>query len=312
MTLYVTPKQALRFRYEAPKCASVGSKVLDTQRRHITGTYNPQGLSQPDSKALDIEKLRTMSFEQNSFAQSIYSRQPFGEIFKNGGSPMPMPFDSEGFANSVIRLPSRHLKAPTSIEKLGQDLQLINDTFFMPATAASLLVMDKNNKPHLWNGKTYAPNNLERNIEDWQIASKNSLYQYLTAPEHKGSALQFLNLMYLNEQFIRHVPEHHEILFSNLGEAQINKEQIKWFKNLEGVDLSLLTNRNPNRGPRTFAMTSATLLPLWDGNHFKGILLLGYEPGGALFSNPDFDRNSVTYLMSLCQLTAKILSHLGI
>lgn len=274
--------------------------------------YNPKGLSQPDSEALDIEKLKNKSFEQNSFAASAYSRKSFADIYQKGGSPMPLPFDSEGFVQSVIQLPGRHLKDPSNLDKLGQDLQLLNDTFFMPATVMSLLVVDKNNQPQIWNGKTYAPKSLERNIKDWQLDKKNSLYQYLTKPEHKGSALQFLNIMYPNEKFIRHVPEHHEILFSNLSEDEINKEQIKWFKNLDKIDLSLLTNHNPNRGPRTFAMTSAALFPLWDENQFKGILLFGYEPGGALFSNPDFDRNSITYLMSLTQLIAKILNRLGI
>jgi hypothetical protein len=59
-------------------------------------------------------------------------------------------------------------------------------------------------------------------------------------------------------------------------------------------------------------MTSAALFPLWTENQFKGMLLFGYEPGGALFDNPHFDRNSITYLLSLTKLAAKILNHIGI
>lgn len=182
----------------------------------------------------------------------------------------------------------------------------------MPATVVSLLVFDKNNKAQLWNGEAYAPKALQRNLKDWQIDKKQSLYQYLTAPEHKGSALQFFNIMYPNKNFIRHVPAKHEILFSELSESKINEEQIKWFKNLDNIDLNLLTSHNPNRGPRTFAMTSAALFPLWAESELKGMLLFGYESGGVSFANPWFDRNSITYLLSLIKLTATILDRLRI
>lgn len=271
-----------------------------------------KGINLFDSETLDIDELKNKSFEQGDFATSSYSRRSFGEIYRQSGSPMPLPFDSEGFVRSAIQLPRRHFNGMGSFEKLGLDIQLLNDTFFMPATVVSLLAMDKNNQPRLWNGKTYAPKELERKLKDWQIDKENSLYRYMSASKHKGSALQFFNIMYLNEKFIRHVPARHEILFSDLSETEINKEQIKWFKRLDNIEVNLLTSHNPNRGPRTFAMTSAALFPLWAEAEHKGMLLLGYEPGGALFDNPNFDRNSITYLLSLMPLIAKILNRLDI
>lgn len=200
---------------------------------------------------------------------------------KTGTDEMQIaPFDKEGFYQSLLDL----IEKSKSFSQLIKNIHLINDTFLYPATAISLIILDKNKKPaKVYNADTsehlkkYTIKNTNRSIKDWDINNPESLGYHLL---NKNPGFNIYNFPDTTGSYIKSFIRPKNNYTSILSEPNKKKRYKARLKSV--IEFSKIKNLNLlqkelNETGSQSTICSAILAPLVFNKKTEGALFIGLD-----------------------------------